>query len=60
MKENEKQIPYGLRLASIQWPKESKEERETNSLRIKACLQSIAKRNIKENEKLVPYGLRVA
>ena len=40
--ENEKPIPYGLRLDSIQWQKELKEERETNSLRIKACFQSMA------------------
>ena len=43
MKENEKLIPYGLRLESIQWPKELKEERETNSLRINNCFQSMAK-----------------
>ena len=43
MKENEKPIPHGLRLASIQWQKEVKEERKTNSLRIKTCFQSMAK-----------------
>ena len=43
MKVNEKPIRYGLRLESIQWPKELKEERETISLRIKTCLQSMAK-----------------
>ena len=31
MKENEKLISYGLRLASIQWPKDLKEEGETNA-----------------------------
>ena len=35
VKENEKLIRYGLRHASIQWPKELKEEIETNSLRFK-------------------------
>ena len=43
MKENEKPIPYRLRLASFQLPKELKEERETNSLWIKTCFQSMAK-----------------
>ena len=43
IKENEKPIPYGLRLDSIQWQKEHKEEGETNSLRIKTYFQSIAK-----------------
>ena len=43
MKENEKPIPYGLRRDSIQWPKQLKEESETNSLRIKTCFQSMAK-----------------
>ena len=43
MKENEKPIPDGLRLDSIQRPKEHKEERETNSLTIKPCFQSMAK-----------------
>ena len=42
-RENDKPIPYVLRLASIQWLKQLKEERETNSLRIKACFQSLAK-----------------
>ena len=42
MKENEKPIPYALRLDPIQWPKELKEERETNYLRIKTCFQSLA------------------
>ena len=41
--ENEKLISYGLRLASIQWPKEMKEESETNSLSIKTYFQSMAK-----------------
>ena len=41
-KENEKPIPYGLSLESIQWRKELKEERETNSLRIKTWLNSMA------------------
>ena len=44
MKENEKPIPYGLRLASIKWPKELKEERETKSLGLKSFFQSMAKR----------------
>ena len=43
VKDNEKLIPYGLRIASIQWPKELKEERETNSIRIKTCFKSIGK-----------------
>ena len=43
IKENEKPIPYGLELAFNQWPKEIKEERETISLRIKTCFQSLAK-----------------
>ena len=42
--ENKKPIPYGLRLDSIQWPKEIKEERETNSLRNKTCFQSMETR----------------
>ena len=42
-KENEKLIPYKLKLASIQRLKELKVERETNSLRIQTCLQSMAK-----------------
>ena len=33
--ENEKPIPYGLRLASSQWQMEQKGERETYSLWIK-------------------------
>ena len=40
---NEKPIPSGLALASIQWPKELKEVRETNFLRIKTCFQSMAR-----------------
>ena len=43
LKEKEKQIAYGLRLASNQWPKELKEEKETISLKIKTCVQSLAK-----------------
>ena len=43
MKENEKPIPYDLRLASIQRPKELKDERKSNSLMIKTCFQSMAK-----------------
>ena len=31
--EIEKRIPLGLSVASIQWPKDSKEEKETISLR---------------------------
>ena len=42
--ENEKQFPYGLRHAYIQWPKEIKEERETYSLSVKTLFQSLAKR----------------
>ena len=41
--ENEKPIPYGLRLTSIQWPKELKAERGANSLRMKTYFQSMAK-----------------
>ena len=37
LKMKKKRIPEGLRLASIEWPKELKEERETKSLRIKTC-----------------------
>ena len=33
-------IPFRLRLDSIQWKKELKEERGTNSLRIKTNVQS--------------------
>ena len=36
-------IPYALGLASIQWPKELKEERETNTLSIKTYFQSMVK-----------------
>ena len=54
VKDNEKLIPYGLRLASIQWPEEHKGESEMNSLRIKTCYQSMAKGNIKKNEKQFP------
>ena len=43
MRENEKQVPYELRLASIQWPKELKEERELNSLKISTYFKSMAK-----------------
>ena len=43
IKKKEKPIPYGLRLDSIGWQKELKEEREINSLRIKTCFQSMAK-----------------
>ena len=43
VKGNEKPIPYELRLASSQWPKELKEEIETNSLRTKTYFQSTAK-----------------
>ena len=43
MKENEKSIPYKLRLTSFQMQKDVKEERETNSLRIKTLFQSMAK-----------------
>ena len=43
MKEDKKPIPYGLRLDPIQKSKELKEERETNSLRIKTCCRSMAK-----------------
>ena len=43
VKENEKLIPYELKLASIQRLKELIEERETNSLRIQTCFQSMAK-----------------
>ena len=43
MKENEEPIAYGLRHNPCQWPKELKEERETNSLRIKTCFQSMEK-----------------
>ena len=43
IKENEKPNPYGLRLASNQWPKELKDERETISLRIKTYFQLLAK-----------------
>ena len=43
MKENEKPIPYGLRLTSIQWSQELKEERETKTSWFKTCLQSMAK-----------------
>ena len=35
MTENEKPIPYGLRLDCIKWPKQLKEERETNTLRLR-------------------------
>ena len=42
LKENGKPITYGLKLESIQWQKELKEERVTNSLRIKTCFQSMA------------------
>ena len=58
MKENEKPIPYGLRLASIQWPKDLKEEGETNSLGIKTYFQ-YGKRNIKVNKKPFSFGFRL-
>ena len=41
-KEKEEPIPYGLSLESIQWQKELKEERETDSLKIKTWLKSMA------------------
>ena len=41
IKENEKPIPHGLRLDSIQWQEELREEGETNSLMIKTCFQSM-------------------
>ena len=44
MKGNEKLIPFGLGLVSIQWQKELKEERETNSLRNKTYFQLLAKK----------------
>ena len=44
MKENEKPIPYGLKIASIQWLKDVKEEKETNSLRTKTWFHSMGKR----------------
>ena len=44
IRKKEKLIPYGLRLDSIRWQKELKEERETNFLKIKTCFQSLAKR----------------
>ena len=34
-------IPYGLKLDSIQWQKDLKDEWESNSLRIKTCFQSM-------------------
>ena len=37
MMESEEPTPYGLRLNYSKWPKELKEERETNSLHIKTC-----------------------
>ena len=43
MEENEKPIAFVLRLESLKGQKELKEERETNSLRIKTCFQSMAK-----------------
>ena len=57
--ENEKPFPYGLRLNSIERQKEPIEEKETNSLRIQTCFQSLAKWNIKENKKPIAYGLRL-
>ena len=43
LKDKEKLIPQGLKLASIEWPKALKGERDTNSLRIKTSFYSIAK-----------------
>ena len=60
VKENEKPIPYGLIHDSIQWPKEHKEERVTNSWRTKTCFHSMAEKNLKKTERLIPCGLRLA
>ena len=53
-KENEKPIPYGLRLDSVQWRKEHKDERETNSLRINISFHSMDKRTEKKKDKPTP------
>ena len=42
MKENEKPVPYVLRLDSNNWQKELKRQRETNCLKIKTCFESLA------------------
>ena len=43
MKENEKPIPYGLRLVSNQWEKEDEGEYDNNSLWINTRCNSTAK-----------------
>ena len=48
--DNEKPFPHGLRLASNQWRKERKDDRETVSLRIKNCFQLLAKALKEERE----------
>ena len=35
IKDIDKPIPYGLRVDSVQWQKEPKEEREINSLKLR-------------------------
>ena len=49
LKEKEKVNPQGIQLASIQWPKALKGERESNSLRIKTSFHSIAKSTKRRN-----------
>ena len=51
IKENEKPIPFGLRLASNQWPKNIK----VNEKPIPSRLRLTSNQWPKENEKLIPY-----
>ena len=59
IEENEKPIPYGLTLVSIQWQKEFKGERETNSFRIQTCFLSLANGGWKRIRKQIPYELKL-